>query len=1456
MTRDRPSLRVNPDATEEEHLKCIRTHRHHYLARALKQVLPTTVRNRIVTVALRYLEERPRSQSSSYNLSQGAAPLSQSSTPPPSADASFYSLLACLIDRDLPGKTLEHICEIAANQHNLSLLSKTLAVLAHVGHLPDSNESQSQYQEEELQSTLPNQNHESVDPQNVQQRETPKPDVNQSGRRTGQHFVNDFVSKLVSAKVAPRLASAPSPDVFVASVAREAPLSEHATNHVLRHLVCRLSRVDLFELPAFIYQLLLFASARAHPVAKSNVLLHIADTCTERENQARRSDALSQSILDDDEDAIIAVRATLKDLRVVQGTALLHIEYAVKQDPTLSNEIVKLAKAGVENPRHFLNSFGTGILLSLARSASVQTDVLLLLRDAICRFDKECSIRRMNMFSNRVSLNDKELLNPRKSLLHIAESTCQNGWDYVKESLLQFAFLLLDKPLQEQSSGSTASLAATLLIQLFKSHHGMRDAILENLTTRIALQEKSALQSILIIHEISTTVPFFVLEYHNRIRDGVELLVTLPPWLASALIQAYKALFTSRQDLQEYFLLVVRKSLFHRDASSRAVSIIGFLNAVSLFASARGNVGPSQMTQSKQEQKLDAMVETLQPLRRVFAYPAALKAFWYSSAIEHMESASTVDEAKNLAGALGGILLPHLHRYIDAEKAPYLLLDHCVKESAGGALDEPLGELIWCLAVAESKRDPEEYHESYIVDLARKLASVSLQDFPVSKEPLVAPSEEQSQADEENGAVNTARANRNQIRILGCVSEALIHSVLIVEPRHQGWQMVLEVLVPLLLLKGKIIDLLNSAKIATPGDAFRDLGGVLGIERLRPGARLVYTRGGKQGGAGKKNSKKKGGDKGPGDQGNAQMQQAGHRFGVFSVLTSAYSKPNLPLIACVRLLTLMHAAVIGKEAADNFFSGHADSQDFNELKSYLLVVAQKHIENFVLTFTKSSPDESPKTENELSNMSEAIETVVAIAMSEFKRYRRTSGNTPGHGGIKALSVAETCASALPFTSDGDVGAVVSFCKALLPPATSSVFDDNDSQFETAADALEKLVETLTDDLMFKEVGIVMNVHGTLVKCIAGVSDPISVTTTFLLKREAWAIQMLGARKISDSGVVKTLVRICLTYVDDNNDLRNADEICERLLEVIGDCNEAAEPPDRNEEDNRPLAGAEAIEQSTSLAVVDAMLDAIENVISDIEWGSGRMTSLDAAHSLYWDQENEGVGQDEEKERILSKLFRLSEKALLTRLQGLVRTLGGLARCAIAKWSQQERLLKLITRTYKNLSSTTQAHAKRSHSEQPRVMFMDMINEGKRLAPTLWAYLGFLGSKSVEEVSGKGASKAAKEARVMPQLIYEVERFEKVLIAAQKKTKTNLLRGMRRNTARDFRIREELLQHDDAEQDEDDGEADEGEAAGDGDDNDDGADEGNDNGNEDGHSNRRHRGRGGGAHLVSKRRRTS
>ncbi|KAI0564717.1 hypothetical protein FGB62_24g151 [Gracilaria domingensis] len=1382
------------------------TPREGYLSNALKTPLTPSARRNLLQAALRYLQSRSSLSAPSQSLSQSVFTQGPAAVAGPLS--SFQSLLSSLLTDEIPAEVLIEACASAADRHFLPVLEKCLSLLANAGPILDKKsvalDTQTQQDDDPL---FGRENVENQDPQ--------KPGPNQSGgtpsgnkvlvRRTGQSFVDDFVCKLVESAATGSRTQSRSNNIFVVSVAREAPLSDHATQVVFSHLTKNMRRVDLVELPAYIYQLLLYASSRGDSQVKSGVLTHISQVFSAHEEKLTQQHALSQSILAEDEDAIIPSTTSLTDLRQIQGTALLHIEYAVKQDPSLANEIVRLTKAGVETPNHFLTSFGTGVVLSISRAISTRTDVLQILRDTILKFDKE-RVRRMNsLFMARVAKHDHIMADPCRSLLHIAKCTCENGWDNVKESLLQLALVLLDKPLPVHNNDFVSvseRLVESIFFELFSTHPAMRNSILEQLTTRVALQESSAPQAISVIATLARQIPFYVLEHVRYIRDGIEVLVTLPPWLAHALMNAYKPLLATRQDLYDYFQLVARKSLFHHNVSSRAVSIIAFLTLVSMSKVPRSGMrlskdveSQSQRNSRAQDKEIDAIMESFQPLRRVFSYPAALRAFMYMNASHYLSNIDSERVAQNVATVMSDVFVNHLRRFVDATRAPYLLLDHCVDVRG---LVEPLGDLIWCLALVEVRKCRMNYKTSYILDVAKKIAGISVQDFGITKE-VVLQARNDEDEDFSNGQEsddNTPRVIRNKVRVLGSVCEALIHAVLIVPRQQQEWSLYSEIVAPLLSLRRQVVDILSHAGVATASDAFLELGGMVTLERMRPGLRLMLQRGGKS----SLPAKKKGGRKTK--NGDAQSStpaglSSSHKIGLFSVLASTSSKPLLPLTVSIHILQQMFGSKGEQSPKGDVFEGKWDTTELQELRMYLLSIAKKHIDDLVPRGTKSSHGGKMLAKHAIASMMKPVNSFLRIVMADFEKYRESSPPMAGQGGLSALQAAESCAMAIAFGFRSEPKCLSDFCKALTPVDSDFDMRDETTLYDTATELWEEIVDALIDDNKVKELGIALHIYSILVDAISSSLNSIELKCVFLTKRIQWSVDAVSRKKISDSRIVKTIVKSCLSYTENNDDMRRARDLCVRLLYVLGDCDTNAEPPDpNNASDFDPkLVGAVAIDTDTCFALVEGVLEVTDKAVVEADWCLSRMTSLETAASgsdmfLTGSSGEDSSGTSAINLQEMAKQAIRAEDAALTRLENAVSTLRSLATCAIGKWLLQERLLKLVTKTYKVMSIATNAQAKRKGD--PRTSFITLINEVKDLAPVLWTYLAFIGADPTGDTNDKKSGKAASEARIMPQLIYEVEKFEKVLISAQKRTKISLLRGMRRNIARDFRIREDAL----------------------------------------------------------------
>lgn len=1433
--------------TEDEHYRRIQQGGEAYLHRSLAPHVSGEERGRVIFAALKYLSAKARRVPSETMSSQSAI-LSQA-VPQQARTSSFLSTLAASLDFDIPVQTLISVTVEAGNLKLIPVLTKCLSILAKtssVGNV-NSNEisqtSQARKRSASFADPSKNANRKSkkvkkdglyddvslrgntdTEENEVEDKEEDV-DMNDASyfqKRTGQAFVDDFVTQLVQLDPASNAKNG-NDDVFLASIAREAPLTTLASKTVLVNLLHRIRSVKLDELPAFVYQTLLFASAKGGMSLKKLYLLSLTQQFKKIEETVKRSDQATQSLVDEDEDAITSNLPTVKEVCQVQGTTLFHIDYALKQDPALASELVKFGKSNIETQAQFMTPFGIAILMAVARSPSVQTEVLAHIRDSLAKFEKERSMRENNLFAARVTLKDEELMWPSKSLVDAAVRTSGDGWEFIAEPFFNFANLLLDRPVSGEKT-----LGIDLLRVLFCAQPSMRKPIMEQIVSRIALKEKSAADAISVLSMLARRVPLDVLELNYFIRQSIEDCVRLAPSLAASLIEALKPLLRSRRDLLDYFYLVMRKALFHRESSNRAVAAHGFISILALRThsngtqtenrgierkSLRGSASKSRSRSSKSElteADITRIKTASQPLRRVMTHPPALKALFYKEVSIFLSCLDANPEREALCLSLNGLLRPHFLRYIDAAIAPYILIDICVDESAGGVLLEPLGDLIQCLAIIQSAIAKDMSQESYIVELARKVASVSLTDFSISKDNVsTGCNDNELEPDPQKLAEEAAaKANRVRARVLGNVAEALISATLAASTTSSDPRLFIDIVFPLLTLRAKVFDVLKHLGCASLSDAVRDLGGDATIE-----SSYSFSMGLKRPGRSSTNTKKpskngKGSGKGPGKVGGDGSNNIGsateYRFGAFNVLYSAAHVPTMPLMTAMHCLEKMVLSVNETDPLVQYFEDKREDSNISALHSYLLAVALKHIQN-----ANEQSRKSLLTDSEKSMISSTICPMSRIAIQDFQRIRAAADSDGLSDQLIALQIVEAYSKSLVSIFDNDDTIFSNFCAALILEIEEDSGNEHISPELPALKFLEKLVEDILRDDSFKECALLLGTYLNCTNCIDRSAESVESKSSIRTRQAKWARKLLNKYQSTDATIVRILTSMALLYSENNDDLRVSEEIIDRIHVVVGDCDATADAPQPTcAERESTLALAESIRRSTSLAAVDSVLDTLDKALTDVEWCLSRMLSLESTATTASENADHDsraaplpfLYEERTRAKKSAQQANRAEDAAQTRLEGIIRNLQALSCCAVAKWTLQERILRIVTRAYKQLSIATQAQIKRK--ADPRTSFLSMIETCKALGPSLWMYLAFLGTEAGQDASKKRGN-VSKEARIMPQLIYEVEHFENLLISAQKHTRVNLLKGMRRNTARDFRIQEDLLKTGDCPSNEDD-----------------------------------------------------
>ncbi|XP_051548730.1 Fanconi anemia group I protein-like [Myxocyprinus asiaticus] len=186
-------------------------------------------------------------------------------------------------------------------------------------------------------------------------------------------------------------------------------------------------------------------------------------------------------------------------LRHVEGTVILHIVFAIRLDHELGREFFKSLKASQGQP---LCPFSIALLLSVARIQRYEEQVFEFLKGAINKNFKDDQIQQGSKFL-------QELLPQCNSISDMILDTVKNsvfGWDHITQGLVQLGFMLMDSfgpkagPFgKTEGTSSTAKtpnqqacrLGGQVLLESFKMHEPIRGEILEQVLNRLVTKTAS-----------------------------------------------------------------------------------------------------------------------------------------------------------------------------------------------------------------------------------------------------------------------------------------------------------------------------------------------------------------------------------------------------------------------------------------------------------------------------------------------------------------------------------------------------------------------------------------------------------------------------------------------------------------------------------------------------------------------------------------------------------------------------------------------------------------------------------------------------------------------------------------------------------------------------------------------------------------------------------------------------
>lgn len=570
----------------------------------------------------------------------------------------------------------------------------------------------------------------------------------------GIDYKGHIVNKVCCGKWAPQVA------IQLTAMFRDVPLTGEELKFVMDKALRSFISLDLQDTPTMVYQMLLLAAKGQKKKALEGIICHFIDA--DKNYTKKTTNEFSDDVMECDD--------SFESLRHTEGTCILHIYFAIKQDQELGREFVKLLKYGpfACEMETVLAPFTLALTLSVARIHRMQDQLFDFLKTAIVKSFKDCEKQQQSrwlceIIATRCDIQDSVLETIQNSIY---------GWDHVVQGLVQLGFILMDSFSPRAPFGRTDSVApqpiisqsvcklgAKTLLNTFKAHQVAHMEIIDQVFNRVITKATSSMSHYLdLLADAVKSAPEILLESGAKVRESFDYLSFLNPDSAEGLMTAIYPLLKLSMSLKDALILVLRKAMFSRQLTSRKIGVKGFLMMMQHFKIS-GGLPSSQSSQPFSSSQVHVHIsknssssneglclEILGNLRRCLTQQADVRLLLYQGLFDVMAMNSKLQEP------ILELLLAQVKLYYenDLNVNPPLKLELCTSAQGDNVyLTEPFAHLLYCiqLCLAQSQKivsgsehdeDSEgmEVHkklEHIMASLITRMIESELEDFELDK---------------------------------------------------------------------------------------------------------------------------------------------------------------------------------------------------------------------------------------------------------------------------------------------------------------------------------------------------------------------------------------------------------------------------------------------------------------------------------------------------------------------------------------------------------------------------------------------------------------------------------------------------------------------------------------------------------------------------------------------------
>eukprot|EP00667_Euglena_gracilis_P000349 EG_transcript_349 len=428
----------------------------------------------------------------------------------------------------------------------------------------------------------------------------------------------------------------------------------------------------------------------------------------------------------------------------VEGTVLLHLSFAMKQDPELAKELLRLVRAAEWSS---LTAFDIAFLLAVSRLPAFERPAIDAAKAKVqqCFRDLWNAPATPNQVTPPPDFQSNSL---SRAILDVVHRTSY-GMEFLLPGVVALGATLMDtystaipaRPpsshvvhfeadialrhmfgdsadgtAPQRTSGvgtptgalavSACMLGMALLQRVFQLHDMVRAQVLELVFEQLGRtvvwagagagrgpgrRTSTVLQYLCLLEKLVRNSPNVLLDHLTRLKEVVECVPHQPLFVAACLLTAVQPILRLSPDLQDYVLMVLRKAFHNQHCAVRMVAVNGFLQLLSSGRKVLALPTMSQFSTPHPATSSDADVELLGVLRRCLSQHFEVRERLYAGLY------AIYLEKPHLSSIVLGLLLHQFLEYFerDATKPAPLNLTKCI--SPDGKVHEPIGHLLYAM---------------------------------------------------------------------------------------------------------------------------------------------------------------------------------------------------------------------------------------------------------------------------------------------------------------------------------------------------------------------------------------------------------------------------------------------------------------------------------------------------------------------------------------------------------------------------------------------------------------------------------------------------------------------------------------------------------------------------------------------------------------------------------------